>query len=404
MRCVIKLYGRKSTEEKITNEIYNLITGKGSRPYPLSITETAKTLKVSRVTIYRYIKNMKGEKSIQVSSGKLVLPKESPESKFYRFNSSNPITSDPLVSGWIDDLLTRKGGEQVRSWRARLRSVESVCNTCGIRPKNLLVSKKQTEIILRQYVKMYRQGNAVMDKRGTKKAEDIISATYHRVQGIRDFCRYHGMSWPRGVNGIMSQKVPNHGKYSDIRLTNDELNRADCFIKEQFGIDSDIYRWFWIGIESCARFGALYNMSLDYTKHVSPSNKTTYIMTAFETKTKHIKGGKWVKYITREDTQKSIDLLKSRGNSKIYESEFPKYRFHSMISNQLKQVYSHLGKNSYFQDRPNHVLRHIGAHYWLSKTDYNFGLIAEVGGWNTIDELKKSYGQIPPEKILEIIE
>jgi hypothetical protein len=74
-----------------------------------------------------------------------------------------------------------------------------------------------------------------------------------------------------------------------------------------------------------------------------------------------------------------------------------------MISDQLKQIYSHLGKNSYFQDRPSHALRHIGAHYWLSKTDYNFGLIAEVGGWNTIDELKKSYGQIPPEKILEVI-
>jgi len=26
-----------------------------------------------------------------------------------------------------------------------------------------------------------------------------------------------------------------------------------------------------------------------------------------------------------------------------------------------------------------------------------------VGGWHTIDELKKSYGQITPEKILEII-
>ena len=104
MRCVIRLYGRKSTEEKITNEIYNLITDKGSRPYPLSITETAKTLQVSRVTIYRYIKKMKGEKSIPISSGKLVLPKESPESKFYRFNSSNPITSDPLVSGWIRSL------------------------------------------------------------------------------------------------------------------------------------------------------------------------------------------------------------------------------------------------------------------------------------------------------------
>ena len=44
------------------------------------------------------------------------------------------------------------------------------------------------------------------------------------------------------------------------------------------------------------------------------------------------------------------------------------------------------------------------SEYWLAKTDYNYGIIAEVGGWHTIDELKKSYGQIPPEKILELIE
>jgi len=37
-----------------------------------------------------------------------------------------------------------------------------------------------------------------------------------------------------------------------------------------------------------------------------------------------------------------------------------------------------------------------GAHYWSSKTDYNYERIAEIGGWNTMDELKKSYGQIPP--------
>jgi hypothetical protein len=249
---------------------------------------------------------------------------------------------------------------------------------------------------------MYRQGNATRDNRGVKPPSDVTNVTYCKVQGVRDFCRYHGMVWPRGTTGIMSQKVPNHGKYSDIRLTDEELNKADYFIKERFGIDSDIYRWFWIGIESCARFGALYHMNLDYTKHVT-SKKTTYIMTAFETKTRHIKGGKWLKYITRKDTQTSIDMLKSRGHGKIYESTLPKYRFNNMISDQLKQIYSHLGKNSYFQDRSSHALRHIGAHYWLSKTDYNFGLIAEVGGWNTIDELKKSYGQIPPEKILEII-
>jgi len=71
----------------------------------------------------------------------------------------------------------------------------------------------------------------------------------------------------------------------------------------------------------------------------------------------------------------------------------------------LSQIYKHLGRNTnYFLQHATHVLRHIGAHYWLSKTNYNYGIISEVGGWNTIDELKKSYGQIPPEKILELLE
>jgi len=50
------------------------------------------------------------------------------------------------------------------------------------------------------------------------------------------------------------------------------------------------------------------------------------------------------------------------------------------------------------------VYNYIKRMKGLSKTNYNYGIIAEVGGWHTIDELKKSYGQIPPEKILEIIE
>ena len=127
-------------------------------------------------------------------------------------------------------------------------------------------------------------------------------------------------------------------------------------------------------------------------------------MTAFESKTHHIRGGKWRKFITRKETQRSIDLLRSRGSDKIYESKLPRYKFQIEINGKLIQLYKHLGKNGkYFSLHATHVLRHLGAHYWLSKTNYNYGIISEVGGWNTIDELKKSYGQIPPERILEII-
>jgi len=62
MRTLIKIHGCRSTEEQITNKIYNLITGKGSRPYTLYVTETAKTLGVSRETIYQYIRKIKGDK------------------------------------------------------------------------------------------------------------------------------------------------------------------------------------------------------------------------------------------------------------------------------------------------------------------------------------------------------
>jgi hypothetical protein len=92
---------------------------------------------------------------------------------------------------------------------------------------------------------------------------------------------------------------------------------ADNLIKDECGLDSDVYRWLWVWIEPCARYRALYNMSLDYTtSFFAKSGSITYIMIAKESKTEHIRGGKWFKYITRTDTQKSLDLLKGRGDRK----------------------------------------------------------------------------------------
>jgi len=55
----IRLGKRKSTEEQIINEIHFLLHGTGVRPYPLTVTETAKVLGVSRDTIYKNVKNIK---------------------------------------------------------------------------------------------------------------------------------------------------------------------------------------------------------------------------------------------------------------------------------------------------------------------------------------------------------
>ncbi len=58
----------------------------------------------------------------------------------------------------------------------------------------------------------------------------------------------------------------------------------------------------------------------------------------------------------------------------------------------------------YYYNNSFHALRHIGAHYWLEKTDYNYGFVAKIGGWHTINELKNSYGEIQPEFVLDMIQ
>lgn len=397
----IRLNGKRPSENQVLQEISDMVHGTGSRPYPIPITEVAKMLGVSRATVYNYIKRMKGMQ--KGPTGQFIVPKISPEKNFRQFNKDHRITSEPLVAEWVEDLTTRKGGEPLKNWKVRLRALEAVCNTCNVHPSDLLVSQRNTEKIMRQFAQLCSQKKDYRDPRGNRP-HGVKWVVYTRVQAVRDFCGFYNITWRRGVGGVMSQKVFGHGEYADIRLTEKELEKADCYIKETWGIDSDIYRWFWIGIESCARFGALYNMTNDYTTH-DINGKTIYIMTAIESKTEHIRGGKWNKYITKKETQESLDLLRARGCNKIYESKLSRNAFQVDIREKLVQIYKHLGKNThYFLNHSTHVLRHIGAHYWLSKTNYNYGIIAEIGGWNTIDELKKSYGQIPPEKILEAIQ
>lgn len=404
----MKLYGKHATEEEITKEISRLLLGDPyRRQAPLTISDAARTLGYTRSTIYFYVKKAVEKYHIlEYDDSRRIKIPEKPETEFQRFGKYHDITNDPPVSDWKQDLLTRKNGEPLASWKARILALESVCNTCMVNPRDLLISQKQTERIFKNYADLYRQGRVQKQPNGRKKTtDDIRNVIYQKAQGVRDFCGFYGMIWKRGAGGVMSQKVPNHGKYADKRLTDEELERADQFIKEKWGLDSDAYRWFWIGIESCARFSALYNMSLDYTKHVNrKTGRTTYIMTAYESKTKQIKGGRWIKYITRPDTQKSIDLLKARGGTRIYEPCKAKETFTLEIRKNMREIFSFLGKTGYFLDHPVHVLRHIGAHYWLAKTNYNYGIVSVIGGWNTIDELKKSYGEIPPEKVLEMVE
>ena len=376
----LELYGNKVTKDEISEEIYRLLYAIGDRPYPLKPSEIAKVIGLSRYSVYNYIKKLsKRGDMVKLRSGHFFLPKPK-DQEFRQFNILHKFTSDPLISEWMDDLITRKQGLPLKTWKTRLRCVETVCNTCKVTPSDLIISAKKTERIMRTFAKHFQSGDIIRSKQGPKDS-GMNTVVYTKVQAVRDFCSFYDITWRKGISGVMSQKVPNHGKYADVRLTNEEFDAADKYIKEQWGLDSDEYRWFWIGVESCARFTALYNMKNNWSKIKTKSGGTVFLMSVIESKTENIRGGKWTKFIARPDTQKSLELLKSRNCDRIFESKLSERLFKKRITCNLSKIYHHLGKTeSYFHQHPSHVLRHIGAHYWLSKTNYNYGIIAEVGG------------------------
>lgn len=106
----IKLNSRRASEEQITQEISSLIHGKSVRPYPLSVTETAKLLGVCRGTVYNYLKRIRDNSLLQTESGRSFM--ESFNQFYYSFSPGiadlereNPIfkeavklTITPLLS------------------------------------------------------------------------------------------------------------------------------------------------------------------------------------------------------------------------------------------------------------------------------------------------------------------
>ena len=101
----MRLDGKKVSETQINQEISDMVYGTGSRPYLIPMTEVAKMLGVCRKIVYNYMKRMKLEKT---NTGRFRLPKIPSEKMFRQFNKDHPITSEPLVAEWIEDLITRK--------------------------------------------------------------------------------------------------------------------------------------------------------------------------------------------------------------------------------------------------------------------------------------------------------
>ncbi len=406
-----RLYGKPATEEQIAKENARLLLGDPKRGImPKTVKEICQILSYeSRETHYKYrrLAIELGYLSLD-ENDKPILPEKTPQSQFKKFTEDNKLNETPLGKEWVDNMFTRKGGKPIKSWKQRLVNLTNWLNTLEISPEQLLVDLETTDRYATNFLKLYQEGKAKIKYRQDPSKSDIQKVAYVYAQAYRDFMNYHGLPYPKNYGGVSSQKVVGHGQYADVELTDEEIISSKQYLIEKYGICSDEFRFFMMGVESCGRHDAVFKMTLDYSvEENEDGTRRVYVFEMFEGKAEHIKGGKWKKYVTDEQLQESIDDLKKKGINRLNEEELPKSKLDLKIKTALLDLYVHLGKNTvhkgYFMAHYFHVLRHVGAHYWLRKTGYNHSTVAKVGGWNVVQELVDSYGETPPSVILKSI-
>lgn len=410
-----RLYGVKATNLNWINEILRLSMGDNRRHQsPLNNSEIAIKLGVSRPTVLYFQKMAVSHKLAESNeSGKIIIPDKTKDQKTFERLQDDDFSKNYFVSEWITYMRAQNSGEGLVAWSSKVSSLRVVCNTLKIQPEQLIIDKETTRRYWINFVEHLKNNTAVFDRVNNTKYKSIQTAQVPYKAALRLFCARHDITWARGQDEVMGNRVVNHGQYAHIRLTPTDFEMLEAHLLENFGLDSDEYRMIWYGIESCCRDKALFSTKLDWDV-IDDEGSQIFVLRAFESKTKKYNGGWWEKFVTRPKLQESLLLHKKRGNAFLWTPQ-KSTQVNTRFKDIFRNIWRAIGKipdydacvakradgyretGNYFYDHPVHAVRHIGAHYWLAKTDYDYGSVADIGGWMTIDELKKSYGAMPPE-------
>ena len=404
-----RLYGKIASEEEIAKENARLLLGDPKHGLmPKTVKEICATLSyASRETHYFYRRKAVEYGFLALDeNNKPILPAKTPQTQFKKFTEDNKLVDTPLGMEWVQNMFTRKQGKPIKVWKTRLTNFTNFCNTLEINPETMLIDLETSDRYATAFLKLYQEGKAKIKYQKDPSESDIQKVAYVYSQAYRDFMNFHGLPYPKGYGGVSSQKVVGHGQYADVKLSDEEIQRSKEYLIKKYGICSDEFRFFMMGVLSCGRHGAVFGMTLDYEITEFEGEKC-YVFKIFESKTEHINKGMNDKFVIDLDLQKSIDDLKSKGINRLNEEELSKKALDTKIRVALQDLYVYLGKDTihdgYFMKHWFHVLRHVGAHYWLRITEYNHSVVALVGGWKIVQELIDSYGATPHDIVLKKI-
>ena len=406
----IRILGKKSSNREVATYLKKELAGDGVKP-PKSKSEISKNLGISRPTIDKYLK-LADELGVNFTHFK-----KTANEKIKL--SDTEFLANPYVDKWINNMKTRTpNGKQFGGMKNYIRGFWAVCKTLKVNPEIFISGSTRDDILeqgrtlMRNFMELYKEKKAEIAYSKDWNLENINleSVRYRYSKHIRDFMRVHGYSYPKGETGIMSQSITAmHGKYSDIKISEETHQAIKKELIDKFGLDSDEFRFYAYGIEAFPRHKSLYDTNATF-ETVELGDKIIFEMENYESKTSHYKRGIWKKHVYDSDLQESIKAVAKRSKFLIENRQF--YPFDRHMKKILRDLYKKHGltsqgqqrigdeETSYFIKKPIHALRHAGAQRLLLATDWNVSYVSKRG-WKKTQELIDSYGEMPLKQELK---
>lgn len=333
----------------------------------------------------------------------------------FRNEDNEKLLKRPEVKDWFDHMKADHHDGKAFAQKY-LANLGRICRAVEMSP----ISLCQKDIYAVDRQKALREINKILEPVAEENTE---AAFYPLRMTMRNWLGFNGISLgargqaPKNLRG----NIVNHGASAHVRATEAEIDQVDEILAKGTGMPypelaQDTRIFFLFGVETASREMTIFSTQLIKGATVQHnSQKLVSKILVNERKLAHVGKNKQWKRVFCKKLQDLIQARINAGekllvgkpnqffdyagvNSDKASSLGKKGEETKKIADNLRFAYAATGLDDpYFTKKPNHSLRHIAAQYWLAKSNYDYGFVAELGNWTVLDELKTSYGAMSDE-------
>ena len=379
----------------------------------LTGSEIAANLSKDSDTIGRYKKIILAFGALDESA---IVQKREQEGEFRNEKTAAMLARFPQVQTWKTRLESKPKASR-KAINQKISSLNRVCQAVKMTPVGLLQRGYTGD----------EQLSAIDDLMKTAHETSITSVNsfYTCRMAIRSWLSFNGIVIPKPCTygHLHGEVVESHGQAAHVRMSKSEIAQANTILENpkaklpfpERRIDTEIF--FKFGVETCARQMAIVTAKIS-AENYGGWNSSERTFKVIERKLYHVGKHRMIKRIFCSELVRIINARQKAGEKCLIGKPNEYVNFSTMenessddvkqnrqqvnalkeIDANLRAVYEQVGGNAadpYFTKKPSHSLRHVGAQYWLRKSRFDYGFVAELGGWTTLQELQKSYGGMP---------